>query len=132
VAVAPSRWHLKQQEEIYDASTKLESVSSYRAGRGAVETSNLNSDRNYAPDSKPEPIDLFRPEPSTSEAALADAPEGLDLVIDEAGKVRKAKLVGKGEDKDLIAATAGWKFIPAFKDGRAVVCRLLFEVRGRQ
>jgi hypothetical protein len=44
-------------------------------------------------------------------------------VIDAAGKVRSAKEEGKTE-KDLMNATADWKFIPAFKDGRPVASRL--------
>jgi hypothetical protein len=45
----------------------------------------------------------------------------MELVIDEAGKVRSAKMkVEKLKDEpnqDWIDAAAGWKYIPAFKDG---------------
>jgi hypothetical protein len=131
VAAAPSHRHSKPQVEVYDASTKVEWVP-YLGGWGGVPHSDPDSGVSPAPDSKPKAINLFRPEPAHSDAASANTPERLDLVIDEAGKVRKAKLVGKDEDKDLIAATAGWKFIPAFKDERAVACRLLYNVRGQQ
>jgi hypothetical protein len=58
--------------------------------------------------------------------------ERIDLVIDAAGKIRSTKFVGETEDKELMAATAGWKFIPAFKGDHAVACRLLFEVQNRK
>ena len=51
----------------------------------------------------------------------------MNLVIDAAGKVRSAKTEGT-PDKALIDATADWKFIPAFKDGRPVASRLLLGV----
>jgi hypothetical protein len=132
VAAVPLLQHAKLHHvEIYEASTKLEWVSNI-AGMEGVEQSGYDKGYNPAPDSKPKAIDLFRPEPTIPEAGAANAPERLDMVIDEAGKVSKVKLVGKNEDKDLIAATEGWKFIPAFKDGHAVACRLLYDVRGRQ
>ena len=58
----------------------------------------------------------------------------LDLVIDAAGKVRSAEPTRKGEwvVPDLIASALTWKFIPAFKDGRAVASRLRIAVSPRQ
>jgi hypothetical protein len=58
----------------------------------------------------------------------------MELVIDEAGKVRSAKLKeGKEEpNKDWIDATAGWKYIPAFKDGHPSAFRLDSHVRRNQ
>jgi hypothetical protein len=53
--------------------------------------------------------------------------ELVDLVIDAAGKVREAKMVGAA-DRNMIAATAVWKFIPAFRGGRAVACRMRLTV----
>jgi hypothetical protein len=46
----------------------------------------------------------------------------VNLVIDAAGKVRSASAEGKPE-KALMDATADWKFIPTFKDGRPVASR---------
>ena len=43
----------------------------------------------------------------------------VNLVIDAAGKVRSAKMVG-ADDEKMINATAVWKFIPAFRVARAV------------
>ncbi|HWZ81939.1 MAG TPA: hypothetical protein VNW47_04915 [Terriglobales bacterium] len=58
----------------------------------------------------------------------------LDLVVDEAGKVRSAEPAGKVKsvDPELINAALTWKFIPAFKDGRAVASRLRIAVSPRQ
>jgi hypothetical protein len=53
--------------------------------------------------------------------------ELVDLVIDAAGKVREAKIVGAA-DRNMIAAAAVWKFIPAFRGRRAVACRTRLTV----
>jgi hypothetical protein len=54
----------------------------------------------------------------------------LDLVIDSAGKVRSAAPVDttKPMNADLQDAITEWKFIPAFKDGRPVACRVRVAV----
>jgi hypothetical protein len=51
----------------------------------------------------------------------------MELVIDEAGKVRSAAMPEE-PDKDWIAAAAGWKYIPAFKDGHPAAFRLYLDV----
>jgi hypothetical protein len=58
----------------------------------------------------------------------------LELIVDESGKVRSAEGVGKVKrfDPELISAALTWKFIPAFKDGRAVASRLRIAVSPRQ
>jgi hypothetical protein len=58
----------------------------------------------------------------------------LDLVIDEAGKVRSAEPAGnaKWADPDRIKSALTWKFIPGFKDDRAVASRLRLAVSPRQ
>jgi hypothetical protein len=76
---------------------------------------------------KPQAILLRRPPPGGIQDALPNSEELVDLVVDAAGKVRSAKTVG-ADDKDLIDAAANWKFIPAFKDGRAVASRLRLAV----
>lgn len=79
----------------------------------------------------PQPILLRRPPPlGASEQGLAAAEVRLALVVDSAGKVRSAQPVDSAEwvDTGLKAATANWKFIPAFKDGRAVASRIGFVV----
>jgi hypothetical protein len=74
-------------------------------------------------DAHPKPILLRRPPPLSVLLAVPKSEVLLDLVIDAAGKVRSADPVGE-LDEDLISAAPKWKFIPAFKDGRAVACRL--------
>jgi hypothetical protein len=56
----------------------------------------------------------------------------LDLVVDAAGKVRSAEPTEKGNSpaQEMIAAAFGWKFIPAYKDGRPVASRLRIAVSG--
>jgi hypothetical protein len=51
----------------------------------------------------------------------------MELVIDEAGKVRSAAMPDE-PDKDWINAAAGWKYIPAFKDGHPAAFRLYLDV----
>ncbi len=78
-------------------------------------------------ETRPKAILLRRPPPLAIQQALPNSEVLIDLVIDSAGKVRSAKGVGE-TDKDLISATAEWKFIPAFKNGRAVASRLQMAV----
>ncbi len=77
----------------------------------------------------PEPILLQRPATSEPQPELL-----LDLIVDGAGKVRSAEAVGKvkGADPELIRTSLTWKFIPAFKDGRAVASRLRIAVSPRR
>jgi hypothetical protein len=58
----------------------------------------------------------------------------LELVVDQAGKVRSATPAGpaKNLDADLIDAAKSWKFIPALKNGRAVASRFRLAVSGKQ
>jgi hypothetical protein len=57
----------------------------------------------------------------------------VDLVIDEAGKVRSVQMkAAKYKDEpnqDWIDASAGWKYIPAFKDGRPAAFRWKMHLR---
>jgi hypothetical protein len=92
----------------------------------AVSRSELGSKLEVVP---PEAILLQRPPISEQHAELF-----LDLIVDAAGKVRSAEAVGKmkGVDPELISAALTWKFIPAFKDRRAVASRLRIAVSPRQ
>jgi len=75
----------------------------------------------------PEPIMLRRPAPlDLSEQSPAYAELMLELVIDSAGKVRSAQPSGGAawSDIDLKDAVGKWKFIPAFRQGRAVASRM--------
>jgi hypothetical protein len=70
---------------------------------------------------------IQQPEPPESKLLL-------DLVVDACGKVRSADPAGKvqGVDPDQIRLALTWKFIPAFKDGRAVASRLRITVSPKQ
>lgn len=72
-------------------------------------------------DSKPQAILLRRI--TVGDALLPKSEEMVDIVVDAAGKVRSAKIIGS-KDIDLLSNCAGWKFIPAFKDGRPVASRM--------
>lgn len=59
----------------------------------------------------------------------------VELVIDEAGKVRSVKVKEKekdGSDEDWINATAAWKYIPAYKDGKPVPFGMTSHLRRNQ
>jgi hypothetical protein len=116
VSAEPPRVHSKKFAYIYETPANTEAkLADSRAG-------SLTADIN------PQAILIRRPPPQGGQIALPDSETSLDLVIDAAGKVRSAKAVGDA-DKDLIAAAAQWKFIPAFRDGHPVACRLRFVVR---
>ena len=117
-------WSLKIHTEIYD-------ITSPDAGP----TNELGSSISLAPSthpkqaaiSEPKSIRLRRPpEPQGSQAQL-DANELLELVVDAAGKVHSARIVA-GNDPSLLAATKGWQFIPAFREGEPVACRFRLKV----
>jgi hypothetical protein len=78
--------------------------------------------------SGPNPKDLVLPEAIQlwSPPSMGESEVMLDLVVDSAGKVRSAEAADhlKPANADLIQATAEWKFIPAFKNGLAVACRV--------
>ena len=81
---------------------------------------------NFRADVKPEPILLRRLK--VGEIPVPHSEEMVDLVVDGAGKIRSAKPVGS-TDLDLMNDCAGWKFIPAFKDGRPVASRTRLALR---
>ncbi|MFZ0632429.1 MAG: hypothetical protein WA399_06260 [Acidobacteriaceae bacterium] len=72
--------------------------------------------------SEPQPILLRRPHQTQENLAPLDENEFVELVIDAAGKVHSARVLS-GTDTSLIAATKGWQFIPAFREGEPVACR---------
>jgi hypothetical protein len=80
-------------------------------------------------DTMPQPILLQISPPQGAEQSLPKVDAQLDLLIDAAGKVESAKPLGKIKVDDAVMdAASRWKFIPAFKDGHAVACRLHFAV----
>ena len=82
----------------------------------------------------PEGILMQRPASSDIQQQGSDREKLLDLVVDEAGKVRSAEPAGKVNwvDPELINAAFTWKFIPAFKDGRPVASRVRLDVSLRR
>jgi hypothetical protein len=100
---------------IYDA-VSTSTVVGYNSEGGAPDSSQFEP-----PLIQPKSILLRRPPPSPDEP-FPSANEVVELVVDAAGKVRSAKVI-HGTDKPLIEASAGWQFIPAFRDGRPVACR---------
>lgn len=59
----------------------------------------------------------------------------VELVIDEAGKVRSVKMKEKEKDEadeDWINAAAAWKYIPAYKDGKPVAFGMTSHLRRNQ
>ena len=82
----------------------------------------------------PEPILLRRSPLGAAEQHLADSEVLLILVIDSAGKVRSADPIDDKQqmDRGLKNAISGWKFIPAFRNGRAVASRAGLAVSIRQ
>ena len=84
--------------------------------------------RAYEVDTFPQPIVFRRPPPPQGVSpATFNAEVAVNLVIDAAGKVWSIKTEGK-TDKDLIDASAQWKFVPALKDGTPVASRLRLGV----
>lgn len=79
----------------------------------------------------PKAILMERPVPATDlEMELAKTESTLELVIDSAGKVRSADVVGAPQaiDEGLIKSSASWKFIPAFNNGEPIASRILLGV----
>jgi TonB family protein len=119
-------------ERIYGAGANFAMLGggSRRAGPFSMSSAtaeNLDS----AFDKPPSAILLWGPETDQTPQAAPGAQTLVELVIDEAGKVRSAKPAGPAGapiDQALLEATTRWKFIPAFKDGRAVTSRMQFSV----
>src|SRR5579872_343999 len=78
----------------------------------------------------PRAILMLRPPPTNEvELGLAQTESQLELVIDSAGKVRSAEMVGAHlADEGLMNSTSTWKFIPAFNAGRPVASKILLGV----
>jgi hypothetical protein len=84
--------------------------------------------KEFQADTQPRPIYFRRaPPPDDASAASLNWKAVVDMVIDSAGKVWSIKTVGEA-NKDLIDASAEWKFVPGSKDGRAVASRLHLEI----
>jgi hypothetical protein len=87
------------------------------------------------PITPPKAILMEREPPMTSkDQELAQIESTLKLVIDSAGKVRSAEVVGNVEkiDEQLLRSTTGWKFIPAFSADQPVASQILLGVSLRK
>ena len=111
----------KHYGEIYDAIETSIGVSTYNLNGGPPDPSLAEP-----PIVQPRSILLRRPPPSAEEHSPS-ANEMVELVVDAAGKVRSAKVIN-GTDEPLVEASAGWQFIPAFRDGRPVACRFRLSI----
>jgi len=109
---AKPRLHVKKFAYIYETAAE---------SNGRPQDPTEPTSRNLRADVKPQAILLRRL--VVGEMPLPQSEEMVDIVIDAAGKVRSAKTVGN-KDRDLMNDCAGWKFIPAFKDGRPVASRM--------
>jgi hypothetical protein len=87
--------------------------------------------RNTVADSIPEHIVLMTSPPHNPSNWAAE--REIELVTDEAGKVRSAKMKGKSSEdettRNWLDAAAGWKYIPAFKDGQPTAFRWKLHVQ---
>jgi hypothetical protein len=87
------------------------------------------------PITPPRAILMEREPPMTAkEQELAQIESTLKLVIDSAGKVRSAEVVGNVEkiDDQLLRSTTGWKFIPAYNADQPVASQILLGVSLRR
>ncbi|MFZ0395414.1 MAG: hypothetical protein WCF17_01635 [Terracidiphilus sp.] len=109
----------KRQVQIYDATGSSQASDwSHYAGTGAP----------AYPLQEPtvvQPKSILPRRPPIQDLPASDA--ALELVIDAAGKVHSTKLLS-GADPRWIQVSAGWQFIPAFRDGIPVACRFLLSV----
>jgi hypothetical protein len=104
------------QAKIYDAVNTASVITVYDPSQGAPGPSQAQPTI-----VQPKSILLRRPPPSP-DGSLPSADEAIELVVDAAGKVHSAEVI-HGTDESLIKASAGWQFIPAFRDGSPVACR---------
>jgi hypothetical protein len=139
----------KKRVAIYDSATEIVTVSTLihggaRGGNervtstiaggvnrsvvGSASVAENQGDQNqmtiWKADTQPQAI-FFRRPPPPDNVPAADLNKEIvvDMVIDSAGKVWSIETVGE-TDKDLIRASAKWKFVPALKLGRPVASRL--------
>jgi hypothetical protein len=118
-------WHFKSHAEVYDASSAAPST----INRLGSSISLGPAPAAKAPEAiiEPKSILLRRPPQPEGAGSALNSDETLEVVVDIAGKVHNAKLL-MGDDQTLIAATKGWQFIPAFREGEPVACRFRLHV----
>ncbi len=139
VSTPGSRPLWKHHANIYDMETETKSVADMASGREQKVAPDAESPAggsgektSSTVDVAPQPIYLGTPLTQGDNQPLITSKVSLILVVDAAGKVRSARFADKEDHgpngATFISATADWKFIPAFRDGRAVACRMRFGV----
>jgi hypothetical protein len=129
-----------QRAEIYEGVAGLNERSPYGIAQYGQDAHSEH------PDTVPAQI-LLRIPPAQNAERWAEAKQ-MELVIDEAGKVRSARIMTPLLDKDPVpeapkapsavfdknwlAAAAGWKYIPAFKFSHPKPYRFMLLVRRDQ
>jgi hypothetical protein len=90
-----------------------------------IMASSGNSDEGQAfiADTAPVQIDLYMKGTSDEDEAPLETQRTVHLLIDDAGKVHSIKFDGP-PDQRIKDSIAGWRFIPALKNGHPVACSL--------
>jgi hypothetical protein len=118
------------------SSAALYSLEGQLASLPDEATNSGGQGRNIPEEIKPMPIYLSSPPPENKAFALTASRIYFNLVIDAAGKVRSAKLADKADAGPVadteMRASKDWKFIPGFRAGRPVACKIQFGVAAYQ
>jgi hypothetical protein len=90
-------------------------------------TSGSNNSPGWVADTAPQQIHLYMKTEGENGDAPLDKTMMLDLIIDDAGKVRSVQFNGP-PDQRIKDASAEWRFIPALKFGHPVACQMNYEI----
>lgn len=127
----PARDESKKRSYVYDTPDSVEeseiSPTVQNSHGGVAAPMHTKTQSNPVSDTTPQAILLRILARENDHPVFPQGGEVLDLVIDLAGKVESIQPVGDAVP-GVAAASANWKFIPAFKDGRAVASRLRMAV----
>ncbi|HEY6467038.1 MAG TPA: hypothetical protein VIY69_13655 [Candidatus Acidoferrales bacterium] len=127
----PSRDESKKRSYVYDTPNSVQeseispAVQNSRVGEAAP--MHTKTQDNPVSDTTPQAILLRLRALEGDHPVFPQGGEVLDMVIDSAGKVESIQAVGDAVP-GVAAASATWKFIPAFKNGRAVASRMRMAV----
>jgi len=129
VSSGPKPVRRKKRAIIYDNVTENVTVNKpVVVNQGSRVGISQDDMKIFQADTQPRPIFLTRSRPpDDAPAASLNSEAVVDMVIDSAGKVWSIK-TAEEPDKDLIDASAEWKFVPALKDGHPVASRLRLRV----
>lgn len=127
----PANDESKKHAYVYDTPNSVEESEispTLQGSRGGVSAPmHQKTQSNPTSDTMPQAILLRLWAVEGEHPVFPQGGEMLDLVIDVAGKVDSIRPVGS-DVPGVMAASADWKFIPAFKSGRAVASRLRMAV----